>query len=322
MINESKLTKKTRYFQCPHNNTGYCKFRDHCIYQHFYNICSNTLCKNYECQNRHPKTCRFGESCKFKSKNSCAYKHDDKIESNNKGKHLNAQHISFAKDDAIQKENQYLKKKVRDLEKVLSEEIHSVKVLRTEVDTLKEDLRAKTIMIDDLEKQCREANSIMNDFEKTESGMRKEIIQCSVCNSTIDLEDTLGEHMLKYHGVECQKCYKTFKSEPKLKFHIRFDHTENEKAVACKKCKFLFQIHEEYEKHLSGLQHNEEKNIINSEESDDEDDEYLDACNLCGIILHSYEELDDHQSNYLRCENCSVCFHNEFQWSKHENCDN
>ena len=56
----------------------------------------------------------------------------------------------------------------------------------------------------------------MNDFKKTESGMRKEIIQCSVCNSTIDLEETLGEHMLKYHGVECQICYETFKSEPKL----------------------------------------------------------------------------------------------------------
>ena len=62
--------------------------------------------------------------------------------------------------------------------------------------------------------------------------------------------------------------------------------------------------------------------LCNSEESDDNDDEYLDACNLCGIILYSYEELDDHQSNYLRCENCSVCFHNEFQWNRHDNCDN
>ena len=47
----------------------------------------------------------------------------------------------------------------------------------------------------------------------------------------------------------------------------------------------MFQTHEEYEKHLSGLQHNEDKNSINSEESDDDDDEHLDACNLCGIIL-------------------------------------
>ena len=105
----SKLTKKTRYFQCPHNNAGYCKFSDHCIYQHFYNICSKTVCKNYECQNRHPKTCRFGESCKFKSKlvvliNMMTKKNQK--EPKNTGKHLNAQQISITSNDAIQKENQ------------------------------------------------------------------------------------------------------------------------------------------------------------------------------------------------------------------------
>ena len=56
---------------------------------------------------------------------------------------------------------------MRDLEKVLSEEINRVEILKTEVDTLRDDLRTKTIMIDDLEKQSRETNSIINDFEKT-----------------------------------------------------------------------------------------------------------------------------------------------------------
>ena len=51
--------------------------------------------------------------------------------------------------------------------------------------------------------------------------------------------------MLKSQGVQCQKCDKTFKSEPKLDLHIQFDHTENEKAVSCQKCNFLFQTHEE-----------------------------------------------------------------------------
>ena len=56
---------------------------------------------------------------------------------------------------------------MRDLEKVLSDEINRVEILKTEVDTLRDDLRTKTIMIDDLEKQSRETNSIINDFEKT-----------------------------------------------------------------------------------------------------------------------------------------------------------
>ena len=101
---------------------------------------------------------------------------------------------------------------MRDLEKVLSEEINRVEILKTEVDTLRDDLRTKTIMIDDLEKQSRETNSIINDFEKTNDGKRIKFIQCNICNSTIDVEETLGEHMLESHGVECQKCGKTFKS--------------------------------------------------------------------------------------------------------------
>ena len=303
---ESKLTKKTGYFQCPHNNTGYCKFREKCFYQHFYSICSKTVCKNFECQNRHPKTCKFGESCKFKSKNCCAYKHAVHIEKNNS----NTQHVSHTNYDSIKKENQYLRKQVEDLQKVLSEEMENVKTLKTEVDTLREDLKAKTTLIDGLEKQSRETNL----------RIRKETIQCSLCNSAIPSEETLEEHLLKSHSVDCQKCDKTFKSEQKLKLHISFDHKENEKVVSCKKCNFLFQTHEDFKNHLSGLQHNETKKFDSSEESDD-DDEYLDACGLCGIIFYSFEEMDDHQSNYIRCEKCSICFHNEFQWKNHEICD-
>ena len=59
-------------------------------------------------------------------------------------------------------------------------------------------------------KQSRETNSIINDFEKTNNEKKIEFIQCNVCNSTIDVEETLREHLLKSHGVECKKCDKTY----------------------------------------------------------------------------------------------------------------
>ena len=76
----SKLTNEKIHFHCHHNNTGFCKFRDHCKHQHFHTICLKKICKSQECQNRHPKTCKFGDSCKFNARNACAYKHQKLVD--------------------------------------------------------------------------------------------------------------------------------------------------------------------------------------------------------------------------------------------------
>ena len=75
MKNTQKLTNKTANFQCPHNNTAFCKFRDNCRYQHFYTVCLKNICRNRECKNRHPKTFKIEGACKFNKRNACAYKH-------------------------------------------------------------------------------------------------------------------------------------------------------------------------------------------------------------------------------------------------------
>ena len=121
-------------------------------------------------------------------------------------------------------------------------------------------------------------------------------------------------------AFSCHICDKTFNSDKKLNLHINFDHREKWVGVACQICNFLFPTQEEYKKHLSGLQHNAIKKNEDYEDSESEDD-YIDACGLCGIVLYSYEEVDNHQSNYLGCDEYSVCFHNQFQWSRHENCE-
>ena len=73
------LTKKSEsnmnYFQCQHNNKGYCKFGHQCRYQHFNQICEKKVCRENECPSRHPKPCKNGQRCRFLKKYCCAYDH-------------------------------------------------------------------------------------------------------------------------------------------------------------------------------------------------------------------------------------------------------
>ena len=79
-----------------------------------------------------------------------------------------------------------------------------------------------------------------------------------------------------------------------------------------------------FENHLSGLQHNKVE-THDDDESDDSDsdneDEDVGNCRYCGCIYKTYNQMDDHQSNYIQCEKCNVCFHNEFQCDDHVKCD-
>ena len=69
------VLKNENYFQCFHNNVGYCKYRDHCQYQHFTEICQKTVCRDKTCKFRHPRSCKFGEHCRFLRKKCCLYRH-------------------------------------------------------------------------------------------------------------------------------------------------------------------------------------------------------------------------------------------------------
>ena len=71
------------------------------------------------------------------------------------------------------------------------------------------------------------------------------------------------------------------------------------------------------------MQLNSVKQKEESEYEDDsgDDEVYLDECGYCDIVSTSYEATIDHQSNYLRCGKCDVCFPNEFQWVDHVSCN-
>ena len=79
MIENSRHTKEVlenkNYFQCYFNNVGFCKYRKHCKYQHFTEICQKPFCRDKKCKFRHSKTCKYGEKCGFFQKKRCVYNH-------------------------------------------------------------------------------------------------------------------------------------------------------------------------------------------------------------------------------------------------------
>ena len=110
------------------------------------------------------------------------------------------------------------------------------------------------------------------------------------CNSILARDEKVEEHLLKIHSFGCHICDKTFNSEQNLELHPYFDHKETGAEASCQICKFSFPTQEEYENHLPGLQHNVVQKTENYGVSYSEDD----SIDSCGIVLHSYEEVDDH----------------------------
>ena len=125
---------------------------------------------------------------------------------------------------------------------------------------------------------------------------------------------------------KCPNCDNRASSEQELDLHKLSAHNQTDELkenVPCTKCNYVFKTKDKFTHHLSGMQHNrvEKKDESEYEDDSDDDEEYLDECGYCDIVLTSYEATINHQSNYLRCEKCEVCFHNEFQWDDHDSCD-
>ena len=62
--------------KCSYYNSGYCKFSRRekgCKFSHPEDNCKLSKCKDKLCPSRHPKTCKFGEECRYQTK--CSYSH-------------------------------------------------------------------------------------------------------------------------------------------------------------------------------------------------------------------------------------------------------
>ena len=87
-----------------HHQRGYCKNGSKCHQPHNNDICSEKVCRDPYCQERHPKTCKFyarNGDCGWKE--DCAYDHKKSDNSN--------------KIDMLEKEVKIVKNHIKDINK-------------------------------------------------------------------------------------------------------------------------------------------------------------------------------------------------------------
>ena len=129
--------------QCSHNNRGFCRFRDKCYYPHFTKACSKKVCRDQACLFRHPKSCKFGEDCKFYKKKICAFKHaetDKELAKIKKEINDFEEEVMMLKGD-ISNLKDIIKTKEEDLEAKLAAEAEQLK-LKTDLSRENEELKS------------------------------------------------------------------------------------------------------------------------------------------------------------------------------------
>ena len=219
---------------CLHNNTGYCKFKDHCRYQHYNTICEKSICRDIKCKNRHPRTCRNGKNCKFNTQNACAYKHEiNNLSDNEETKKLTEKietieeevnslkaEISQLKDVVKVRESQ-----LRENSREISELKNKIKLLECKNETLKtqiqvkktENNKMKTLLTAKDERIKFLDNKIL-DIENDKNVKKVELVQ------KIDKSNNQASIQEHKKTSSCDKCEFTYSNQFDLSIHKSTKH--------------------------------------------------------------------------------------------------
>ena len=241
---------------CSYYNVGYCKYKDKCFKEHAKTECNNNNCDKNDCQKRHKKLCRYGNKCTYKNKNSCEFRHDDKIAtSNDEVKRVQIEANQFKreceslkadiKDLKITIHEQQLKlnsitnenKRNQDIskknEKLLSTQFFSIELTLKEEQVKyeenynkhKNELIARDETIKSLQIKLSEANKSIETMKFT----AKEMTHKSIDIISPEIETFL-----------CRICDKSHISKESLKSHIKTKHESfhysNTDSFKCKIC--------------------------------------------------------------------------------------
>ena len=205
-------------FQCYHHNRGYCSFGDKCRYQHFSEVCDKNICREKECEKRHPVICRYKDDCKFFKFNHCAFKHID-IKRDVASKDLEVKIKSFTDDiKRLEREITALKNDISIKEKELLESRMEIKQLKLSVNLdIQEEKDIKNENID-LKKQIE----VLENENTTLKIKLKLQDQMNVESSVMEHQDVDNIKRKTYYS--CEKCGLNFLSKEECNKHKRSMH--------------------------------------------------------------------------------------------------
>ena len=234
---------------CRYFHNGYCKFGECCRKQHNKEVCSIQHCDSKECNNRHPKACKyfiFHQFCKFGEK--CAYLHN-----------ISKSQINIHE----------LNEKVQILE-------GSIKLLTKQIEELAKELEISKTMKNSTDSlmcdKCEYTNSSNTVFKihktmnhqivvEDNAQKRAEALFCPPPPVVSDLNQHTSQEFETFKNVnnssyfKCEVCGYTASSSKVLNLHKTMNHKEKEdKNVPCDQCDYIANS-AEYLKHHTYLFH-------------------------------------------------------------------
>ena len=129
---------------------GFCKYVDKCKFKHEKKICEKENCEIEKCASRHPKSCRYFKEfgmCKFGD--YCLFNHN-----------VNRK--------TPESEVQILKEKIETLEKIIDDN-------GKDFEEVKRNERAQDDKIDNLQKDLREKDRVINDIKSEIESIAKAV---------------------------------------------------------------------------------------------------------------------------------------------------
>ena len=210
-LKHTKVFHNKNMFQCYHNNRGYCSFGDQCKYRHFKDICGRTVCRERECNKRHPVICRYRDDCKFLKINKCAFKHKS-IETNV----VSTDFENHVKEiESLNIEIMELKNDIKNKEKQLHKSKMEIQELTVKLTLLPQNQQSKKDIMEENDVLKKEVEML----KKENIALKIKLVQNDQTDdeNTIQLEEK--DDTKTSMKISCEKCWLNFSSKDKSKKH-------------------------------------------------------------------------------------------------------
>ena len=208
---------------CKFNQSGFCKYQNHCRKQHIMDICPTSMCNNMSCLFRHPKVCKFFNNfkrCKFGE--LCAYLHGPEIQTEDRKISELEENLAQVKAEIRKVEATLLQlenienrmRSVEDSNRRNNERIEEVNQTLdqkiSQFEDMKRTFSEKTVQLEDLALNFNILMHSVDDLEKSSNHLKHHLnhiseqikkFQCHLCGQTYPKEQTLRSHIQRNHGT-------------------------------------------------------------------------------------------------------------------------
>ena len=287
---KTELQKMSSDFRkCSHQDTGYCKFKEECKYQHFETKCKKVNCKNEKCAFRHPKPCKYAQKCRHLAKDKCAYEHAQEDETREGTEEILKVKLTLLEDQINQNKVEHdaklneLQEAINNLRKTAEENLESKKAFEKKI----KDLEKGTNEIKSLRSNICELSQLNENMEhKIDTKIKKE--NGKVMKEIELLKIKFSDNIVKENIDSLGEAIKLIKKDLESK-EVKLQQILDKQINKANEPDF--QTHEPNKETI-------EKNIMEGFENDSKD--ILDVRKNCGLDIASQ-----------KCNKCKFKTHSE-----------